>query len=61
MYEIDTDRRYVTLGVCVICKPEQQARFSNTRVPDEEEFEKIVVSGKPAVLALQNRILIQPR
>ena len=44
MYEIDTDGRDIAFGVGVIGKPEQQARLSDTGIPDKEELEEIVVS-----------------
>jgi hypothetical protein len=45
-YKINANRRDVALSVCVICKPEEQARLSNTRVTDEQELEKVVVSNR---------------
>jgi hypothetical protein len=48
-HEVDADGRDVALCVCVVGEPEQQARLSDTRVPDEEELEQVVVSAVPAV------------
>lgn len=50
-HEINTDSRYVALGVCIVRKPQQQARFSDSGVTDEEELEKIVVSARTLRLA----------
>jgi hypothetical protein len=47
-YEVDTDGGDVALGVGVVCEPEKQARLSDTGVADEEELEKVVVSGRRA-------------
>ena len=43
-YEVNTDGGDVALSVRIICKPQQQARLSDTRVSDEEQLEEIVVS-----------------
>ncbi len=44
-YEVNTDSRYVALCVCVVREPQQQARFSDSRVTNEKEFEEVVVSA----------------
>jgi hypothetical protein len=48
-YEVDADRGDVGLGVGVIGKSQEQARLSDARVSDKEEFEEVVVSnaGQP--------------
>lgn len=44
-HEVNTNGRYVALGVCIVRKPQQQTRLSYSRVTDEEELEKIIVSA----------------
>ena len=44
-HEIDTDGGDVGLGVGIVGKSQQQTRLSNTGISDEEELEKIIVSG----------------
>ena len=48
-YEINTNSRDVALRVCIIGEPQQQAGLPNTRVPDEEELEEVVVSVRARV------------
>lgn len=43
-YKVNTNRRDVALGVCVIGESEQETGLSNTRVSDQEELEQVVVS-----------------
>lgn len=43
-YEINTDRRDVGLGVCVIGKTQQEARLSDTGIPNKQELEEVIVS-----------------
>lgn len=43
-YEVNSDSRDVTFSVGIIGKSKQQARLSNTRVTDEEQLEKVIVS-----------------
>ena len=43
-YEVNTDGGDVRLGVGVVSETQQQTRFSNTRVTDEEKLEEVVVS-----------------
>lgn len=50
-HEVDTDGGDVALSVGIIGKPEQQARLANTGISDEEQLEKVVVSGGGARLA----------
>lgn len=45
-YEVDTDCGDVRLGVGVVGETQQQAGLSNTGVTDEEELEKVIVSGQ---------------
>lgn len=42
-YKVDTDRRDVGLGVCVVGETEQQTRLSDTGISDQEELEQVVV------------------
>jgi hypothetical protein len=44
-YEVDADRGDVGLCVGVVGEPQQQARLADTGVTDEQQLEKVVVSG----------------
>jgi len=44
-YEVDTNGGNVGFGICIVGEPQEQARLSDTGVTDEEELEKIIVSG----------------
>jgi hypothetical protein len=48
-HEVNSDGGNVAFGVCVVCEPQQQARLSDTRVTDKEEFEEVVVSADTGV------------
>jgi len=41
--EVDSDRRDVALGICIIREPQEQAGLSYSRVADKKEFEQIIV------------------
>jgi hypothetical protein len=41
-YKVNTDRRDVRLRVGIIGKPEQETRFTNTRISDEQELEQVI-------------------
>lgn len=43
-YEVNADSRDVAFRVGVVGKTEQEARLSNTGVPDEEKLEEVIVS-----------------
>jgi hypothetical protein len=43
-YKVHTNRRDVGFGVGIIGKSEQQTRFTNTRISNEEELEQIVAA-----------------
>lgn len=43
-YKVHPNSRDVAFRVCVVGKSQQQTRLSNTRVTDQQELEKIVVS-----------------
>jgi hypothetical protein len=43
-HKIHTDRRNITLRICVVGESKKQARFSHSRVSDKEELEKVIVS-----------------
>jgi len=41
--EVDANRGDVTFCVGIVCKTEEEAGFSNTRVTDEKELEELIV------------------
>lgn len=41
-YEVDSDGWNVRFCICVICKTQQQTRFANTRVSNQQQFEQII-------------------
>lgn len=45
-HEINTDGGDVGLSVGIVSESEEETRLSNTRVPDKEELEEVVVSRK---------------
>lgn len=51
-YEVHPNRRDVALRVRVVRKPQQQAGLAHARVSDEQELEKVIVSGKSGISEL---------
>ena len=43
-YKVDTNCRNVALGICVVGKPQKQARLADARVSDQQELEEVIVS-----------------
>lgn len=43
-YKINTDGGDVRLSVCVVSETQQQARFTDTGVTDEQELEEIIAT-----------------
>ncbi len=41
-HKINTNSGDVRLRVSIVGKPEEKARFTNTRISNEEEFEQII-------------------
>lgn len=41
-YEVNADCGNVGFSVCIISKSQKETRFTNSRVSNEEELEKIV-------------------
>lgn len=40
--KIDANGGNVRFSVCIICKSQQQTRFSNTRITNKKQFKKII-------------------
>ena len=41
--EVDSNCRNVAFCVCSVSKPQEQATFAHTRVPNEKKLEKVVI------------------
>ena len=50
--EVDTNGADVALGVSVVRKPQQKARFTNTGVTDQKQLEQIITEKKRKICIL---------
>lgn len=45
-YKVNANRTDVTFCVCIVSESQQQTRFANTRIANQEEFEQIITKRR---------------